>query len=153
PPWLVLFGQEGAAEQRLDAQSLEKIGRDDKALHPLRVTGSTGQVSVSPAVESHALEDGVLTLPIQVGRRRDDIPLILMLVILLENHGHAVDLRQGNRVPENRVGYAEDGRVDANSHRQGERGDHREARGLPQHAERVAYVLQQSGHRIVSAYV
>src|SRR5713226_9221211 len=69
-----------------------------------------------------------------------------MLVKLLENHGHAIDLRQGNRFPENRVGDAEDGRVDANSHGQSEGGDHRKARILPQHAERVAYVLQQGRH-------
>ncbi len=137
-PGLVLFGPEGAPEQRLDAQSVKEIGRNQEALHPLRIARRAGQVGVSPAVETHTLEHRVLTLPVQIGRRRDYIPLILMLVKLLENHGHAVDLRQGNRFPENRVGDAEDGRVDANPHGQGQGGNDREARILPQHAERVA---------------
>src|SRR3981189_3466110 len=114
-------------------------------MHTLRIAGGARQTCPTPAVEAHALEDAILSLPVQVVRRRDRVPITLVLFVLLERHGEAVDFRESDRLPEKRIGDTEYGRVGADAQRQRQRRDYCEAWTLPQHPQRVAKVLQESG--------
>src|ERR1700704_4814370 len=107
----------------------------------LWVAGRGGQVGGAPTVETHALEDGALTLPIEVIRRRDCIPVLAALLEFFEYHGEPVEIRQGNRLPEQGIGDAEDGCVRANSQRESQSGDQSEARILSQYPPCVSQIL------------
>ena len=128
----------GSAKRRLDAQDVEEISRYQEALHTFRIACRASQTCPAPAVETQALEDAILSFPIQVVRRRDMVPVTSLLFVLLERHGETVDFRQGDRFPEQRIGDAEYSGRSSDSQCQSQSGDHREARILPQHPQRVA---------------
>ena len=138
----VVRRDKGAANQRLDAEQVEKVGRDDPGIHPVGLT-AVDQIEVHLVVLDQAVEhvgplaivevlgDGDAGLALAGQRRRllhDDQPIAVLV---------------GQRLQQHAVDHAEDGGVGANAQAKGKNGQRGVAGALDQGPGPVSQVGDQ----------
>ena len=139
----VVGGNEGAAQQRLDAQHVEEIGRDHGGLHALG--GVLPDEQKVHGVMLHDAGQGVVAVAVIVDFLHGEGQIVdVRLAELLMKHHQvaAVAIRQGAQ--QHAVHHAENGGVGADAESQRENCGMPEKPGiLQQHANAIADVLQQ----------
>ncbi len=147
---LVFVGAEGAAERGANAQNVEVVGRDAHATQQGWLAGA-GQGRGPAALGRHVFENLVLLDPVQIVEGGDAVGAAVGPLL---QHAHdALGIGVGERVEQDRVDEAEDGRIGADAEGEGEKGDKSEAGALEQSAGGVTQVLQELGHDAPSSLI
>ena len=143
----VLFGQERAAQLRLDAQQGKEVGRDALAVNPLRLADAR-QVKALVGGRRHAFKDLVLITPVYVVSHRGRVARVSASGVVLPDHHEpfGVSIRQGAQ--QHRVDDTEDGAVRADPQGQSDHGDGGEAGVFPERPQAVAQVAPESSQKI-----
>src|SRR5262245_2512739 len=131
----LLVHGEHSPKQRLRSQQGEEIGRHLNASHPLRIT-PFGEICEAWPDRSDLFERFRISSPFwQIDRgRRQFVKAQIERRMIRPQHHNPVWIVKGQRLEQHRVDDAENRRVRADSERQREDGDQREAGSFQQHS-------------------
>src|SRR5208337_1011073 len=149
---LAVLGQEGAAQQRRNAQNREKVCRH--VSYPYRHGFAlAGQREFVPVNRGHSTEDVILPPPLQELRVGAAIPPYARRLVRFENPEQLTRTGKGQRLQKHGVHRAEYGCIRADAQGQGQN-SHRREYGIPaQLAEARAKILSQCVHHGQSPFL
>jgi hypothetical protein len=142
---LIFLFEKRTTLERLDAEHVEEICRDESSLDALgRV--ATREVSAPPAFEGEMFERLALRLPVEIVRHRDFIALDTAARVLVPDCDDAIQIRKLQGLEYQSVDATKDGAVRADAQSQRDYSNRRKARTLDQVSDCIADITKERAH-------